>query len=84
MKSALFIDRGKSEGKKCQNMKETITDIKNRRIRETFETEFGKELLKEAGYEDEYIGVGSCILGYPANGFPGPIEKKDNYYQIIK
>jgi nitroreductase len=54
------------------------------RIRETFETELGKELLKEAGYEDEYIGVGSCILGYPANGFPEAIETKPDYYKIIK
>lgn len=54
------------------------------RIRETFETELGKELLKEAGYEDEYIGVGSCILGYPANGFPSAIERKADYYKIIK
>lgn len=55
------------------------------RIRETFETELGKELLKEAGYaEDEYVGVGSCILGYPKNGFPAPIPRKENYYKIIK
>ena len=54
------------------------------RIRETFETESGKELLKEAGYEGEYIGVGSCILGYPANGFPEPIERKADYYKIIR
>ena len=54
------------------------------RIRETFETDLGKELLKEAGYEGEYIGVGSCILGYPANGFPGPIERKADYYKIIR
>ena len=54
------------------------------RIRETFETELGKELLKEAGYEGEYIGVGSCILGYPANGFPEPIKRKPDYYKIIR
>ena len=54
------------------------------RIRETFETELGKELLKEAGYEGEYIGVGSCILGYPANGFPKPIKRKPDYYKIIR
>ena len=32
----------------------------------------------------EYIGVGSCILGYPANGFPEPIERKADYYKIIR
>ena len=53
-------------------------------IRETFQHELGKQLLKECGYEGDYIGVGSCILGYPANGFPPPIPKnllQDN--QII-
>ena len=54
------------------------------RIRQTFETELGKELLEECGYEGEYIGVGSCILGYPANGYPGPLAKKDNYYKIVR
>lgn len=54
------------------------------RIRQTFETELGKELLKEVGYQGEYIGVGSCILGYPKNGFPGPIERKKDYYKILR
>lgn len=54
------------------------------RIRETFETDLGKELLKEAGYEGEYIGVGSCILGYPKDGFPEPIKRKPDYYKIIR
>lgn len=34
------------------------------RIKETFEREDGKALLKKWGVEGEYIGVGSCILGY--------------------
>ena len=54
------------------------------RIRETFETDLGKELLQIAGYEGDYIGVGSCILGYPSNGFPQPPERKENYYKIIR
>ncbi|MDL2294194.1 nitroreductase [Ruminococcaceae bacterium OttesenSCG-928-D13] len=54
------------------------------RIRQTFEHDLGKQLLKEAGYEGEYIGVGSCILGYPANGFPPPIPRKENFYKIIR
>ena len=54
------------------------------RIRETFQHELGKQLLKECGYEGDYIGVGSCILGYPANSFPPPIPKKSDYYKIIR
>ena len=40
-------------------------------IRETFETDLGKELLKEAGYEGEYIGVGSCTPWISCRGIPG-------------
>ena len=54
------------------------------RIRETFETELGRQLLKECGFSGEYIGVGSCILGYPKNGFPDPIPRKSDYYRIIR
>lgn len=54
------------------------------RIRETFEHPLGTEILKEAGYEGEYIGVGSCILGYPKNGFPDSLDKKEDYYKIIR
>ena len=48
------------------------------------EDELGKQLLKEAGYDGDYIGVGNVILGYPANGFPAPIEHKGDYYRIIR
>lgn len=42
------------------------------RIKETFEREDGKALLKEWGIEGEYTGVGSCILGYPDCEHPKP------------
>jgi nitroreductase len=48
------------------------------------EDDLGKALLKEAGYEGEYIGVGNVILGYPEGGFPAPIEHKKDYYKIIR
>ena len=48
------------------------------------EDELGKALLREAGYEGEYVGVGNVILGYPEGGFPAPIEHKKDYYKIIR
>ena len=50
------------------------------RIRETFEREDGKALLKEWGVEGEYIGVGSCILGYPEGEHP---EAKKRTSQVV-
>ena len=54
------------------------------RVKEMFETDMGPKLIEMAGYEGEYIGIGACILGYPADGFPAPIEKKKDYYKIIR
>jgi len=34
------------------------------RAYEVFESEEGKAILKELGVEDEYEGVGNCVLGY--------------------
>ena len=48
------------------------------------EDELGKQLLKEAGYEGDYVGVGNVILGYPAGDFPAPLEHKKDYYRIIR
>ena len=48
------------------------------------EDELGKELLKAAGYEGDYVGVGNVILGYPDGGFPAPIEHKKDYYKFVK
>ncbi|MBP3902033.1 MAG: nitroreductase family protein [Blautia sp.] len=48
------------------------------------EDDLGKELLKAAGYEGDYVGVGNVILGYPDGGFPAPIEHKKDYYKFVK
>lgn len=50
------------------------------RIRETFEREDGKALLREWGVEGEYVGVGSCILGYPEGEHP---EAKKRTSQVV-
>lgn len=51
------------------------------RAKETFETSEGKALLAKWGLDPEkYIGVGYCILGYPApNGTRTPGPRKAGY-----
>ena len=34
------------------------------RAKEVFETEDGKEILKTAGLEGEYLGIGNLVIGY--------------------
>jgi nitroreductase len=49
------------------------------RLRPMFETEEGKELLRKWGITGDYIGVGSCILGYPDCEHPKAAPRKDNF-----
>jgi nitroreductase len=54
------------------------------RTRQMFESEEGKSLLKEWGVEGEYIGVGSCILGYADCEQPKASPRKDNFVYMVK
>ena len=54
------------------------------RAKEEFETEEGKELLKEWQIPDNYVGVGHCILGYPEGELPKAKERKQNYITFIR
>ncbi len=49
------------------------------RERQMFETEAGKDLLRTWGVTGDYIGVGSCILGYPDCEHPNAAPRKDNF-----
>jgi nitroreductase len=49
------------------------------RTKQMFETEEGKDLLKKWGVTGDYIGVGSCILGYPDCEHPKAAKRKDNF-----
>ena len=49
------------------------------RAKEEFETEEGKALLKKWGIEGDYIGVGHCILGYPAEEPCPAAPRKPDY-----
>ena len=52
------------------------------RAKETFECEAGKEILRELGVEDEYEGIGNCIIGYSDCPLPEARARKEDY--IIK
>ena len=55
------------------------------RAREVFDSEEGKALLKKWGVEGDYIGVGHCILGYPADGaVPKAKPRKDDYVVYVR
>lgn len=49
------------------------------RARETFETAEGKALLEKWGLDENYIGIGNCILGYTEGEYPSARARKDNY-----
>lgn len=50
------------------------------RAKEVFETEEGRALLKKWGIPEHYVGIGNCILGYPAEGGIRPASpRKENY-----
>ena len=40
------------------------------RAKETFEKEEGKAILRKLGLDEEYEGIGNCIVGYPDKDFP--------------
>ena len=52
------------------------------RAREEFDSAEGKALLKKWGIEGDWIGVGHCILGYPAADPKPAAPRKPDY--IVK
>lgn len=49
------------------------------RVRQMFETGEGKDLLRKWGVIGDYVGVGSCILGYPECEHPKAAPRKGNF-----
>lgn len=55
------------------------------RAKETFETEEGREILRNIGITDEYEGIGNCILGYAAPDALKPqVPRKDDFVVWVK
>ena len=53
------------------------------RERQMFASDEGKALLKTWGLEGDYVGVGSCVLGYPDCDWPEAAPRKDGYVVTI-
>ncbi len=54
------------------------------RAKETFETEYGKELLKSLNIEGNYEGIANIIIGYPEVKNTSLLPRKENYIYYIK
>ena len=48
------------------------------RAKEMFESEEGKEILKDLGIEGDFEGIGNCIIGYSAEGELPAKERREN------
>ena len=53
------------------------------RARQEFESPEGKALLKKWGIPETYIGVGHCVLGYPAAAPAAPKPRKADYIHRV-
>lgn len=55
------------------------------RAKETFETEEGKQILRDLGITEEYEGIGNCIVGYAVEDALKPqVARKDDYVVWVK
>lgn len=55
------------------------------RAKETFETEEGKQILRDLGITEEYVGIGNCIVGFAAEDACKPqAARKENWVYWIK
>ena len=53
------------------------------RVKEEFESDFGKQILKDLGIEGDYEGIGHCALGYKAQESKEAAPRKENYIYYI-
>ncbi len=53
------------------------------RAKEEFETEEGKKLLKEWNVDENYVGIGHCVLGYADGDLKQAKERKKDYVRFI-
>ena len=60
-----------------------VASIWIHRAKEEFESDCGKNLLKQLGIEGEYEGIGHCALGYAAEPPKAPAPRKEDYVYFV-
>lgn len=53
------------------------------RAKEEFDSEEGRQLLKELGVEGDYEGIGHLVVGYPAKPLPPAAPRKADYVRWV-
>ena len=54
------------------------------RARQVFDSDEGKEILRELGVEGDDEGIGNCILGYVDGEVPQAAARKENYIYFVE
>ena len=49
-----------------------------------FESKEGKQILKQWGIGDNYVGIANCIVGYAAGEIPQAAPRKADYIQWVE
>jgi nitroreductase len=52
--------------------------------KELFDGEYGRGLIRSLGIDDNYEGIGSCIVGFPDMDIKNDIPRKDNYVYYVE
>lgn len=54
------------------------------RAKEMFENEEGRKIAREYGIEDEYVGIGNCVLGYRNGEYPVTKSRLENRVVVVE
>ena len=54
------------------------------RAKEEFDSEEGKQILKDLGIEGDYEGIDHLVVGFPAKAIPSPLPRTPAYIRWVE
>lgn len=54
------------------------------RAKEEFDSEEGRQILKDLGIEGDYEGIDHLVVGFPAKTVPPPLPRKTDYIHWVE